>query len=150
MNQDAISQKDFKDIGIGLYKIEPAIATRILSMIVKIKPERTQLNEIQPMFMHFCKYMNYEYGNILNHKKRTIYIKYVFIAVIIKIYNPELITGYHLPNMKRNLRCKLSSVLHMNASWISQKIPMILLWLNIYENFSNDVNGALNELRQWN
>jgi hypothetical protein len=74
--------------------------------------------------------------------------KKIFIAVVLRLYNPELLTGIHSDRMKDNLRKELSGILEWNEECVSQVVNDIRTFLNptktfkAYEGFRNEVNEA--------
>ena len=56
--------------------------------------------------------------------------KTMFIAVVLKLYNPDLLTGIHVEVMRASLARELSGVLKVDRSWISQQVSDIKTYLD--------------------
>lgn len=136
-----LSSLDYRNIGIMLYKLHPETARHVLKQVENTKPLKTDFSEIPELFTRFCKLKGIagiNFSTRTRTKKEYVNLRLIFIGVIIKLYNPELIS---LPQtkMKRKLQAQLSKVLKVNNTWISQSVSTVLVRLNVYEDFSNDV-----------
>jgi hypothetical protein len=149
MNQStALSPNNFKDIGLMVYRINPEFANRCVNMMAAIKPEFTDISLIPKLFTYFCDHNNISSINskVLS-KTEYVYLRFVFTAIIIKLYNPELICDYPPLAMKRQLRKELSKLFNIHPSWVSQKVRVVCFHLKIYEEFENDVITTISVLR---
>jgi hypothetical protein len=57
-------------------------------------------------------------------------LKILFIAVVITLYDPSLLTGIHSTCMRLNLREELAGLLQTDRTWISQQTDKIKSYLN--------------------
>lgn len=145
MTSAAISQQNFRDIGIAVYKMQPNLAQNLLKRVKEVSPACTDLDLIPSMFKKYCQHRECNY---CPKSKKDIYLRHVFIAAIIKLYNPELFTGIHTIKMRHRLREGLADVLRVDPRWVSQNIPTIIVRLDVYTDFNNDVTSAV-EVLQW-
>ncbi len=129
------------------------------AVLEEIKPK---LAAPQPVFVHakllpallkrFCELKGITEQSVIGIRQgkemltTTVKNKTLFIAVIVKLYDPQLLTFIHTKNLKDNLRKDLSKLLKTHPTWISQIINHIRQYLNphkslpAYDDFKNEVN----------
>jgi polyphosphate kinase len=142
MNQ--LSALNYRDIGIAIYKLDPGIALKLLKDIEEVKPLETNIKKIPVYFDRFCAFKQIDGINCKLHTKTEyVYLRHVFIAVVIKLYNPELLSSIHYFRMKRQLRVALSKSMNTHVTWISQSVTTVVTRLKIYEDFRADVDETI-------
>jgi len=110
------------------------------------KPIKTDIAEIPDLFTKFCKLKCIaSIDSATRTKKEYVYLRLVFLAIIIKLYNPDLIS-LSQTKMRRRLCIQLSKVLKVHRTWISQSISTVIVRLNVYDDFKNDVVISMNEI----
>lgn len=145
MNQ--LSQTDYRDIGILLYKQSPEVAIACIAAINRVKPQLYKIELIKGLFTQFCEMKDIAGINSTTHNKTEyVYLRHVFIAVIIKLFNPELLSPWHQFRMKRKLRIELSRVLKTHPTWISQSVNTVCVRLTVYEDFKKDVEEVIKKM----
>ena len=139
-----LTPKNFRDIGTMVYRTCPEIAARCIRMINKTKPDFQDTSLISQLFTLFCEHnqMNSLTYQALR-KTENVYLRMVFIAIIIKLYNPELLTSYSSSRMKKELRKEPANLLKTHPTWVSQKVKIVCFHLEIYEQFAEDVSDAI-------
>lgn len=124
-------------------------------ILEEIKPK---LVEPKPVFLHtillptllkrFCELKEVPEKLLIGvrHGSDSVKLKKLFIAVIVRLYDPRLLTGIHTETLRNNLRIELSGLLKADCTWISQVTNDIIVQLNphkpkpAYEDFRNEVN----------
>ena len=143
---NTLSSIDYRNIGILTHQLAPDFALRMLQSIEGIQPLKTDITEIPDLFTKFCKLKGIaSIDSATRTKKEYVYLRLVFLAIIIKLYNPDLIS-LSQTKMKRRLCIQLSKVLKTHRTWISQSVGTVLVRLNVYEDFKNDVILSMNAI----
>jgi len=141
-----LSSLDYRNIGIMTHQLSPEIALRLLKSIEDIKPLKKDITQIPDLFTKFCKLKGIASINSATRtKKEYVYLRLVFLAIIIKLYNPDLIS-LSQTKMRRRLCIQLSKVLKVHRTWISQSISTVIVRLNVYDDFKSDVILSMDEI----
>ncbi len=139
---------EYKAIGIAVARIEPSFAKKCLEAISRVKPKLHDGKLVGELFTQFCAIKGI---SGIDSKSLSIteyvYLRHVFIAVIIKLFNPELLSPYHPMYMRRGLRNELSKALNVSCSWLSQTLNTVCVRLSVYEDFKDDVDDVLCKLK---
>lgn len=140
-----LSSNNYRDIGIMVYRTCPEIAARCMTILEKTKPELHDVSLIPQIFRIFCDHNKIKPSDFpCLRKTDNIYMRLVFIAIIIKLYNPEVLNYYSANRVKRSsIRKELAKVLNAQPSWVSQKVKIVCFHLDIYDQFANDVSSAI-------
>jgi hypothetical protein len=131
-------------IGRTVFKMHPELARSIITIIGNTKPSHHDLSQITDFMQVFC-HLNDIIRIPRDSRTGTLYLKHVFLAAIIKLYNPEILTGIHSSKMRRKLRGKLAGHLDWNPSCVSKCVPVIITRLQVYEDFETDVTFVCDE-----
>lgn len=134
-----LSEETFSSIGRLVYRFKPELANYLATVIDETKPEHAELKHIRNFMVIYCKMKGLPQIP-KDSRASSLYLKHVFIAAIIKIYNPEILTGIHSTRMRMFLRKRLASILEMNPNCISNVVPTIVKRMDIYLDFKTDVN----------
>jgi hypothetical protein len=96
----------------------------------------------------FCEFKKIADASFIgNHISRAgVGTRTTFIAIIYKLYNPEIYTPYY-DKSKDNLRNELSGMLQCNPATISQALDSIPVQLKAYEEFRNEVETFVDYVR---
>jgi len=141
-----LSSLDYRNIGIMTHQLSPEIALRLLKSIEDIQPLKKDITEIPELFTKFCKFKCIaSIDSATRTKKEYVYLRLVFLAIIIKLYNPDLIS-LSQTKMRRRLCIQLSKVLKVHRTWISQSISTVIVRLNVYDDFKADVILSMDEI----
>lgn len=123
-----------------VYKVSPEIALHMLKQIDGVKPQMDNIHLIPDLFTKFCAHKGIDGINSITHTKTEyVYLRHVFMAVIIKLYNPELLSSIHQFKTKRQLCIQIAKVLKAHRSWVSHNINTVVVRLKVYDDFENDV-----------
>ncbi len=138
----------FSSIGKMVYKMQPDLANSLMSILSQTKPDYYDLSLIKHFKKVFCQVRGI--NQIPDGSKTgTLYLRHVFLAAIIKLYNPELLTGIHSYKMKRKLRSEVAHHLNWNPVCVSQSVPLIITRLTVYEDFEQDVAEVYREFKNY-
>ncbi|HUS02940.1 MAG TPA: hypothetical protein VMY77_14480 [Chitinophagaceae bacterium] len=163
-----LKNDQYRDIGHMLYSISPDMAIKLLDHVEGSPPELRDLSMIPKLFKEYCTFKNIKetdfavrsfitsrkrHGCVVREKntpRNIMRLKQVFIAVIINLYNPELLSTYYIKRNKRNRRNRhLAAALNCKPCWISQVIPTIITMLKVYEDFKEEVELSVNHLKEF-
>ena len=140
---NTLSSNDYRNIGIMTHQLSPDLALKLLEDLERIKPLRTDISEIPDLFTKFCKLKGIaSIDSATRTKKEYVYLRLVFLAIIIKLYNPDVIS-LSKTKMRRQLAIHLSKVLKVHRTWISQSVGTVVVRLSVYEDFENDVRKSM-------
>lgn len=134
-----LSAETFSSIGRLVYQMKPDLANYLVQVIDETKPEHDELKHVRNFMVIYCKMKGIPQIP-KDSRTASLYLKHVFIAAIIKIYNPEILTGIHSTRMRSFLRKQLATILEMNPNCISNVVPTIIKRMDIYLEFKTDVD----------
>ncbi len=149
-NFQPVLEVPYKELGRFICKHQPTLAYKIIRIIHNAVPAYKDLDLIPGLFDTFCSFKNLQPADVvgIGKPRNIIVVRYTFIAVAIKLYNPEILSGVSSSQfLKRKLREQLAKTLKCNPQWISQKIPEITLHLEIYADFIEDVFLCVQHLK---
>jgi hypothetical protein len=140
---------DYKDIGMLLHRISPDITESLHNVLARRpQPELTDLSIIPKLFTGFCHYKNIDgIDSKKLTKKEYVYLRRVFIGVIIKLYNPDMLTPYGALRVTWNLSVALAHVLKTHRSWVCESYGIVCTRLKVYPEFEEDVLSTLQHVR---
>lgn len=144
--QRTYSIDEYRDIGIAFARLLPGWAAKFDKQIKAMpRPKLEDLSYISLLFDKFCEYKNIDgIDSKILTKKEYVRLRYVFIGIIIHLYNPDMLTEFGaLRGVKRNLSITLARVLGTHRSWICASYEIILLRLKVYDEFRQDVLNSL-------
>src|SRR4051812_31743197 len=99
---EILTQKNLRDIGMVVAKVHPQLAGSILQLIQNTTPSLTDLELIPALYSRFKQFQSE--NMVIATKRDVIYSKHIFITMIIQLYNPEILTGFHYCKLKKHLR----------------------------------------------
>lgn len=144
-----LKPEDFKEIGIAVHRIYPRETAALIRHLRSVKAQENDIKKIPEFFSKFCVYKNIDGINSKTHTKTEyVYLRYVFMAAIIKMYNPELLSPIHQFRMRRDLRINLARVFKTQPAWVSQSISTVCMHMKIYPAFKDDVIKTLGVIRK--
>lgn len=147
MNQ--LTPRNFTDIGVAIYKLHPEMAIRCLKDIERVKPLESNVKKIPDYFNKFCAFKQIDGINCKLHTKTEyVRLRHVFIAVIIKLYNPELLSSIHTFRMKRQLRVAIAKTIKTHVTWVSQSLDTVVVRLKVYDDFQQEVRETIEAIRK--
>ncbi|MGE4289957.1 MAG: hypothetical protein AB7E36_14835 [Salinivirgaceae bacterium] len=126
-------QTDFEILGRKLVDAYPAIAEKLIT-----NPILTDFSHIPDIVKII--YQQPQVSNTTNTKK----VEYL-VAVIIKLYDPDLFTGYKR-KMKTGLRRELNKYIPGTPTYISNIYKKVDSLFNIYKSFNVEVNNIVSEI----
>jgi hypothetical protein len=118
--------KEAENLGYAVYEEHPDIVQKLLWAIKRPQPLLTHLSYIYPLRQQFCERQGIEVSEFVGTSKgHTIKnFQRTFIASIIYIYNPEILTGYSSVIIT-GLAEELSEMVGIDRSAISQEVADI-------------------------
>lgn len=146
------------------FSISPSLAVKIVEHLSKtnpglIKEAAEQVEKphadfdyffiLERTLHNFCKKKNIEPESIIGKKigNQGMWDRTIFMAVIFKLYSPEVFTGYY--NLTDNLRKELAGMLECHQTWISQQVAGIVSYMHEknYTEFREQVNGYVSLIK---
>jgi hypothetical protein len=129
---------DFAILGKKVLKNYPFMANELIAI-----PDVFEL-ELIPCFYD-------EYNSIQadpENKHEVIRHRIIFIAAIVKLYDPDYYDGYK-KNMKNGLRKQLSDTLNCKPSTISDSYKTVKDYMSIYPDYNDEVAYIYSELKKY-
>lgn len=131
---------DYRYIGRRVCMLYPKIAQDIIEQ-AKEKKLLYDYRDISILNDAFYELFGLTPTNDLKNlsiKESTDY-RMKFTALVVHCYDPESLKDHHYKKMRNSLRQKIAEHLSISPATISQYIPKIRLYLQVYNDFSNDV-----------
>lgn len=144
----ATNSAHVKEVYNALRIFRPDILKEIEPKLVKPQPIFVHVTLLPALLKRFCELKEFPLQSIIgiNKGSRASDLKVLFIAVVIKLYDPQTLTGIHSDSVKNSLTEELAGLLKTDRTWISQKTTDIRSYLNPYKalaahkDFKNEVN----------
>lgn len=145
----AIADKaHIKQVYLALVMFKPEVLEEIKPKLLKPEPVFYHTILLPQLLKKFCELKNVPEKLLIGVRngRESVQLKRLFIGVIIKLYDPQLLTRIHSSVMRRNLRAELAKLLKTDLSWISQVANDIIIQLNprsskpAFEAYRSEVN----------
>lgn len=125
----------------------PHILEAIKPKLVKPEPVFKHTIFLPALLKRFCELKEVSQVSVIGiyRGREAMDIKVLFIAIVIKLYDPQLLTGVHTEIMRNNLAEELSGLLSVERTWVSQKTTQVRAMLNphrpkpAYHDFKEEV-----------
>ncbi|MCW3108473.1 MAG: hypothetical protein JWQ09_2979 [Segetibacter sp.] len=121
-------------IGRAIKILKPDVLEEIKPLLIRPLPILIHFTLLPALLLRFCELNNVFEKEVVGiwQGKDSKEHKTMFIAVVLKLYNPDLLTGIHVDVMRASLARELSGVLKVDRSWISQQVGDIKTYLAPY------------------
>lgn len=137
-------------LGRLLTKAHPEVAKNLIATYVPTEaPKESDYSRIGVYFIAYCKLQGINPADYTGplYKSSKVELRRLFIAVILHLYTPQ---SYYQPLdgiiLSNGLVKTLCEVLGCGRSWISETARKVITWEKSYEDFSERVQGALEEI----
>ncbi len=128
----------YKRVGFTVQKMYPGVCAGIIRLVNQ-EPVFTDMTLIPALYKQF--------KNITTSQSKDVYRKLVFIAVIVKLYDPVYFSEINFFFLKTGLSMYLKKEFKCSRASISKSLPVIKLHLNVYDEFRYDVEIAYHKLK---
>lgn len=134
MHAATINPAHIKQVYNALKIFHPEILEDIKPKLVKPEPVFKHAVLLPVLLKRFCELREVSQASIIGTYKgqEAVDHKELFIAIVIKLYDPQLLTGVHTEIMRNNLSEELSGLLQTERSWVSQVTTKVRTILNPY------------------
>jgi len=132
---EAVMKANYAQIGKAVKMFYPEMLKEITPRLTKPEPVFIHTILLPALLKRFCELKEISESSVVDASfdRDTNEVKFLFIAVVIKLYNPDLLTGLHSDIMRPTLARELSAVLKAGRTWISQQTNDIKWRLNPYK-----------------
>ena len=105
----------------------PDVLEKIKPKLVKPQAALFHTVLLPALLKRFCELQEISQQSMIGkwQGSEAIQAKILFIAVVINLYDPQLLTGIHSQALKTHLAEELSKLLETDRTWISQNSPVI-------------------------
>jgi hypothetical protein len=145
----AIADKaHIKQVYRALEMFKPEVLEEIKPKLLKPEPVFYDTVLLPQLLKKFCELKNVPEKLLIGVRngRESVQLKRLFIGVIIKLYDPQLLTRIHSEVMKHKLRAEMAKLMTTDRSWISQVANDIITQLNphnsklAFEDYRSEVN----------
>lgn len=142
------STKHIKQVYKAIKMFHPTVLEDIKPKLIRPEPVLTHTILLPALLTKFCELKGVSEGSVIGLHKGSegIELKTLFVAVIINLYDPQLLTGIHSDNMRDHLSEELAGLLKTQRTFISQITENVKAFLNpyrplpAYNDFKNEAN----------
>lgn len=113
-----------------LSKTDPLLISDAIKQVEKPEPSFDYFFVLERTMHKYCSKKQIQPESIIGNKigKQGMWERTLFMAVIFKLYSPEIFTGFY--NLTDNLRKELAGMLECDPTWISQQVTPIISFMN--------------------
>lgn len=148
MSAGTSDTKHIKQVYKAIKMFHPTVLEDIKPKMIRPVPVLTHTILLPALLTKFCELKEVKEKDVVGIWKgsENVQLKTLFIAVIINLYDPELLTGIHSDSMRDHLSQELSGLLKTQRTFISQITENVKVFLNphrplpAYEDFKSEAN----------